>query len=254
LATVVFVHAHPDDEAIFTGGTLLRLAATGHRTVVVLCTNGDHDPASAQAATRVEEARVACDALGVQRLELLGYGDSGLFGEHETEAAFCRADPDAAAARLAQILREERADAVVLYDPHGIYGHPDHVAVHRIGSLAAGAVDVPTVYECTVDREYLHFVETHLVGHAVESLLGAEVTATNLAPLGVPTVMVTTTIDVRAECDGKRRAMALHASQIDEASETLTMDRATFEGVYGYEWYMRSSGPRGPLDLFDVGW
>ena len=24
----------------------------------------------------------------------------------------------------------------------------------------------------------------------------------------------------------------------------------TFDGVYGFEWYMRTSGPRGPLDEF----
>ena len=39
--TIAFLHAHPDDEAIFTGGTLARLAAAGHRTVVVVATSGE---------------------------------------------------------------------------------------------------------------------------------------------------------------------------------------------------------------------
>src|SRR5687768_17000399 len=38
---VVFVHAHPDDEAIFTGGTMAQLAADGHRVVLVVCTGGE---------------------------------------------------------------------------------------------------------------------------------------------------------------------------------------------------------------------
>ena len=88
------------------------------------------------------------------------------------------------------------------------------------------------------------------MGHAVESLLGMEVGATNSAPLGVPTVLVDLTIDVRAQRDAKRTAMAAHASQIAANSETLTMADDTFDGVYGFEWYMRTSGPRGPLDEF----
>ena len=140
--------------------------------------------------------------------------------------------------------------SLVVYVPGGIYGHPDHIAVHRVGRVAADLAGTPTLYECTVDREYLHFVETHLVGHAVESLLGMEVGATNSAPLGVPTVLVDLTIDVRAQRDAKRAAMAAHASQIAANSETLTMDDDTFDGVYGFEWYMRTSGPRGPLDEF----
>jgi len=44
--------------------------------------------------------------------------------------------------------------------------------------------------------------------------------------------------------------MAAHRSQIAADAEPLTMSAETFEGVYGYEWYMRTSGPRGPLEVF----
>jgi LmbE family N-acetylglucosaminyl deacetylase len=236
---VVFFHAHPDDEAIFTGGTLVRLAAAGCRTVVVLATGGGR---------RMEEARTACELLGVAHLESFDYGDSGLWPDDAPEGSFWRIDTREAAGRLVDLLRAHEATSLVVYDEHGIYGHPDHIAVHRVGMAAAALADVPTVYECSVDREYLHFVETHLVGHAVQSLLGMEIAATNTAPLGVPTVLVSTTIDVRDVCATKRAAMAAHASQIPPGSESLTMDAATFEGVYGYEWYTRTSGPRGPLD------
>ena len=42
--TTVFFHAHPDDEAIFTGGTIARLAAAGHRVVVLVATGGSTAP------------------------------------------------------------------------------------------------------------------------------------------------------------------------------------------------------------------
>jgi LmbE family N-acetylglucosaminyl deacetylase len=245
--TTVFLHAHPDDEAIFTGGTLMRLHEAGERTVVVLATNGDEHPDSGLARVRVAEAQAACALLGVRRVELLGFGDSGMDADQAGAQSFWRADHDAVAVRLADLLRDEGADALVVYDVGGIYGHPDHLAVHRVGRIAAALAGTPTVYEATVDREYLHFVETHLVGHAVQSLLGMEV-RTNAAPLGVPTVEVSVTVDVRAQAEVKRAAMAAHVSQIPPGSEALTMAADTFEGVYGYEWYVRASGRTGPID------
>lgn len=237
---VVVFHAHPDDEAIFTGGTIARLTDDGVRVVVVLATHGAHSSRSPLAEVRRREAERACELLGVQRVDFLGHADSGLDGDaaEEPGAAFCQQPVATAAAPLAALLRDEHADALVVYDAGGIYGHPDHIAVHRVGHAAALAAGVATVYESTVDREYLHFVATHLVGHAVQSLLGMEITATNVAPLGVPTVEVTTTVDVRGHSERKRAAMAAHASQIAADSETLTMDGETFDGVYGFEWYV----------------
>lgn len=244
---VVVFHAHPDDEAIFTGGSIARLAALGVRVVVVFATDGA-DPGTPLALVREAEARAACELLGAHRVEFLRHADSGLRGHERTDGvvSFTAAGPQATA-QLAQLLRDEHAAALVVYDEGGIYGHPDHIAVHRVGVAAALDACVATVYESTVDREYLHFVETHLVGHAVESLLGIEVERLNAAPLGVPTVMVSTTVDVRSQCSLKRAAMAAHASQIAADSETLTMPDETFEGVYGFEWYVRR-GPAGPLE------
>ena len=38
VATVVFFHAHPDDECVLTGGTMAQLATAGHRIVLVMAT------------------------------------------------------------------------------------------------------------------------------------------------------------------------------------------------------------------------
>src|SRR5206468_1414750 len=39
--TLVAFHAHPDDEALLTAGTLARAAAEGHRVVLVVATAGE---------------------------------------------------------------------------------------------------------------------------------------------------------------------------------------------------------------------
>jgi len=159
MAAVVFFHAHPDDEAIFTGGTIARLSDAGHRITVVLATGGElgvvpdgtaEDRLHLAGVRRAETARAAA-LLGVARTEFLGYRDSGLAGDpaNQDPGSLWQADPSHVAARLALILGEEDAAALVVYDEFGIYGHPDHLQVHRAGMLAAARADTRTVYEAT---------------------------------------------------------------------------------------------------------
>ena len=42
MSTIVFLHAHPDDEASQTAGTMRQAVDAGHRVVCVYATNGDH--------------------------------------------------------------------------------------------------------------------------------------------------------------------------------------------------------------------
>src|SRR4051812_18123355 len=145
--TLMAVHAHPDDEASSTGGVLARYAAEGLRTVVVLCTDGacgdgpggvkpgepGHNP-RAVAALRAAELEESRAILGVRDLERLDYGDSGMMGWDSNTAprAFWATPVEAAAARLAALMRRCRPDVVVTCDENGFYGHPDHIQANRI--------------------------------------------------------------------------------------------------------------------------
>ncbi len=250
--SIVFFHAHPDDEAIFTGGTIWLLAAQGWRVVVVIATGGEWGEAvpgfghADLAAVRRRETLAAARVLGIARVEFLGYHDSGLSGDpaHTCPNSLAWADEDEVAARVGTIVTEESASALVTYDPEGIYGHPDHLVVHRAAMAAAGGAAVSTVYEATVDREYLHFVETHLVVEAKRATGELGLAGTHV---GMATVEITTTVDVRSALAIKREAMAAHASQISETASVLHLPPEAFAGVYGYEWYVRR-GPPGPIE------
>src|SRR5207302_5631453 len=93
MATIVSFHAHPDDEAIGTGGTLAKAAAEGHRVVIVWATRGEHGevddgflaPGEALWERRIEEAAAAAEILGAARTEFLGYVDSGMMGTAEND-------------------------------------------------------------------------------------------------------------------------------------------------------------------------
>ena len=146
--TLVAFHAHPDDEALLTAGTMARAAAEGHRVVLVVATDGASGLVGSDvlaageslADRRLAELRRSATALGCARVELLGYADSGLDG-HRGRRGGVRPAPTSRRrpARLAELLVEEDADALTMYDPAGGYGHPDHVQVHRVGARAARA-------------------------------------------------------------------------------------------------------------------
>jgi LmbE family N-acetylglucosaminyl deacetylase len=254
VATIVTFHAHPDDEAIATAGTMARYAAEGHRVVLVVATRGEHGevddgvlgPGEALWQRRVVETQRAADVLGVARVEFLGYVDSGMAGTAENDASgsFWAADVEEAAARLAAILREERADVLTVYDENGAYGHPDHIQVHRVGVRAAELAGTPRVYESTINRDHLR----RLMREAQDELEAAGEgmpTEDDLGNLGVPEELLTTCIDARDFVEQKRAAMRAHASQISETSFFVAMPEDRFREAFGYEWFIRRGAPAG---------
>ncbi|HVE47704.1 MAG TPA: PIG-L family deacetylase [Acidimicrobiales bacterium] len=253
MATLVTFHAHPDDEAIATGGTMAKAAAEGHRVVLVLATRGElgevpDDLAAVQdlAQRRTDETMEAARILGVHRIEFLGYRDSGMIGTPENEAPDCfwKADVEEAAARLASILSEEKADVLTIYDENGAYGHPDHIQVHRVGVRAAELAGTPAVYESTIDRD--GFVG--LLERAEELGLTPPDDIGDLAGFGVPGALITTRVDVTQYLDAKRAAMAAHSSQIAETSFFLNMGPEAFTAVWGQETYICRGAPAGTAE------
>ncbi|MHB1138837.1 MAG: PIG-L deacetylase family protein [Microthrixaceae bacterium] len=249
MSTIVFLHAHPDDEAIFTGGTMARLSDAGHRVVLVVATGGElgrratgSDPLD---ATRRAETERAAELLGARRVAFLGHRDSGMEGDAANHAtgSFWSAQVPTVAAEVATLLRAESADGLVVYDPHGIYGHPDHVQGHRIGVMAAELAGVRSLHEMTVDREYLHFVETHLVE---EAALGGDLGLAR-SRIGYASVEIDVVVDVRSQLDRKRAAMAAHLSQLPGEAPVFALDDTRFADVYGWEWFVRR-GDRGAID------
>lgn len=261
--TLVTFHAHPDDEAIATGGTMARAHADGHRVVLVVATRGELGefapgalaPGERLAERRVAETMAAAKILGVDRVEFLGYHDSGMAGEPTNHAAgaFARADLDEAAHRLARLLEEEQADVLTIYDENGNYGHPDHIQVHRVGLRAAHIAKTPNLLEATINRDHLMRLMQEQAG-MLDSITADERPAVDdVAQLGVPEAALTTTVDVRDFVDAKRAAMAAHSSQITEQSFFLQMPVEAFREAFGYEWFIRHGGTPGDSEasVFD---
>ena len=262
--TVVSFHAHPDDEALLTAGTLARAAADGHRVVLVVATSGGAGLAdgkldtTALARVREEELAASARALGVARLVLLGHPDSGLGpGQRPADGRppFCEIDTELVAIELAAVLQEERADVLTSYDAAGGYGHPDHVQVHQVGMLAARMAGTPVVLEATIDRDRLLWA-TRLLRIAAAAVPLPFLP--DLRTAFTPRDQLTHRVDVRPHLDAKIGSLRAHASQagggdgVRTLALLLRLPRPLRRRVLGTEWF-REVGrqPGGPL-LDDV--
>lgn len=251
-ATVVLVHAHPDDETLLTGGTIARLSAEGHRVVVVTATDGGSGLTGTSELgdrrldqVRADELERACALLGVQRLVRLGHPDSGRHDEGPPDRFSALPIVDVAQ-EIAGVLRAELPDAVTVYDPAGGYGHPDHRQVHRAGMLAAQLVGTPLILQATVDRRALSRA-LRTIGWVPGLPDGFRASA--VADRFVAHDRLTHRVDVREHIGAKRAAMAAHRSQhsADSGDRTLAwalrLPRPVFDAVFGHEWFVEIGRP-----------
>ena len=263
MATLVFFHAHPDDESILTGGSIARAADEGHRVVLVVATDGRYGEVPddlAEGETLVErrrkESAASAAVLGIQRVAWLGYGDSGMTGweANADPASFPQADLDEAAGRLAAILEEEHADVLVTYDWHGNYGHPDHIKVHHVGYRAAELAGVETVYEATANRDAIRAqIEAARAAAGPDSeLFGDEFDPDGPAddgnPMGEPAEAIALQVDVSAWAARKRESIRCHRSQVTDTTFFLSMPEDEFNAAFGTEWYIRRGVPGPPRE------
>lgn len=254
--TLVSFHAHPDDEALLTGGTLARTAAEGHRVVLVTATDGGAAATCAAMARdlglrRRAELEDAAAALGVARVVHLGLADSGCAATRTGDPrAFGALPAEEAAAGLTDVLRAERADVLTVYDKAGGYGHPDHRQVHAAGWSAARAAGTPSVLEATVDRALL--VRVARLAGALRLLDPS--TSRRLAGAFSARDDITHRVDVAAFTAAKRAALRAHASQATGVGGTealrllLRLPGPLFDLVARWEWFAERGRSPGRCD------
>lgn len=257
MATVVVFHAHPDDEALLTGGTLARLVAEGHRVVLVVACDGLVMGAARPdgGTERLDELRASGRVLGASRVLHLGYADSGhgaeLYPDPPGRMRFVRAPIEEAAERLVVILREERAEILVGYDPNGGYRHRDHIRVHEVAERAAKLADTPRLMQATLPREPIaHLVRLIGMLRLVERYDTVEIRTAFTARADI-----THRIDVRKYADKKRAALACHASQTSGTGRSARLFRLmvrlpipVFGLFFGREYYVEIGPARAWLD------
>ncbi|MDA8310564.1 MAG: PIG-L family deacetylase [Actinomycetota bacterium] len=248
--TLMCVHAHPDDEAISTGGILARYAEEGHETILVTCTDGalgdapggvkpgepGHTPDEVVVLRRAE-LEASCAALGVGHLELLGYRDSGMMGwpQNDAPGAFWHASVEEAAERVGALMARYRPQVVVTYDANGFYGHPDHIQAHRVTVGAVERTGIPEkLYYPAVPLSAIPRLAERLAARGVEVPSGMED-----APFGTPDEEIGAVVDCSAFSAAKYASLAAHASQAENIF-FLSLGEEVFGQVFGEEAFVRA--------------
>jgi N-acetyl-1-D-myo-inositol-2-amino-2-deoxy-alpha-D-glucopyranoside deacetylase len=234
---MVVVHAHPDDETLWTGGMIARYAASGVEVTLVTCTLGEQgeilldqlrglaaDRADQLGGYRLAELCAACAVLGVTDQRFLGgigrWRDSGMVAQPGAMAsvpaqldsrAFAAGALDDQVDALAEVLEAVRPQVVVTYGPDGGYGHPDHVRAHQVTMAAAAQNrEVARVYWA------VHPASAVAAGvAALAAMPGLPFPLPDDHGLpGVDDAEVTTAVDVSAYRPAVLAAMRAHATQV----------------------------------------
>ncbi|OLF07185.1 N-acetyl-1-D-myo-inositol-2-amino-2-deoxy-alpha-D-glucopyranoside deacetylase [Actinophytocola xinjiangensis] len=249
---LLLVHAHPDDESLWTGGTIARYAAAGVQVTLVTCTLGEEgeiipealrglavDQADQLGGYRVGELRSACAALGVSDHRWLGgpgrWRDSGMAGvaANAHPRAFAGGDPGEQVAALAAVLAEVRPQVVVTYGPDGGYGHPDHVRAHTITTAACAATG-------GVDRVFHAVTSRRATEEGLAALAGVDDLPFTLPPIEdlavVDDALITTRVGVTEVVPAKLAALRAHSTQV-----------SVWESAQGARCYALSDGRAQPI-------
>ena len=207
---VMVVTAHPDDPEFGAGGTIAKLVREGREVTYVIVTNGNKGSADRAIAPerlariREEEQRNAARALGVERVEFLGYED----GEVE-DTRQLRLD-------ITRQIRRWRPGLIIAQSPDRTYTnfhgwHRDH--------RTTGSVVLDCVYPLA--RDHLSFPELlpEYEPHTVREVY--------LIQWEGPRLLV----DITETMDLKLRAITRHESQISDPGALEARLRQLFSGL-----------------------
>jgi len=258
---LLLVHAHPDDESLWTGGTIARYAAAGVHVTLVTCTLGEEgeiippslrelaaDAADQLGGYRIGELWAACAALGISDHRWLGgvgrWRDSGMAGvaANQHPRAFACGDLGAQADALAEVIADVRPQVVLTYGPDGGYGHPDHVRAHQVTMAACDAVD----------RVFFAVTSRRATEEGVAKLARiADLPFRLPEPAELPVTdddRITTVIDTSEVVSVKMRAMAAHPTQITvwhggDGERAYALSNGIAQPIPPAEFYMLGRGP-----------
>ena len=234
---MVVVHAHPDDETLWTGGMIARYVAARVNVTLVTCTLGEQgevlseelrglaaDRADQLGGYRLAELRAACAVLGVTDLRFLGgigrWRDSGMVAEPGARASvpaqlhprsFAASRLDEQVDALVTVLQQVRPQVVVTYGPDGGYGHPDHVRAHQV-TMAATA-QAPEVQRVFWAVRPVSSLAAGIAALAAMPGLPFPLPDAHGLP-GVDDTEVSTVLDVAEYRDAVLAAMRAHATQV----------------------------------------
>ena len=226
--TLLAIFAHPDDEAFGTGGILAYYASSGYRVALACTTRGEageiSDPAlaSPESLGDVREAELRCSAhtMGFDEVFFLDYCDSGMVGTdmNKDQTAYINAPDEEVIRKLVEIVREVQPDVVLTFEPYGMYGHPDHIAIHRHAvaafHAAADSNQFPGAGPTWQSGRLFYTAVPHSFFEGMAKLLNEPDAFKDFK--GLPDDQIQVDMDISQHIQAKWDALLCHATQFGE--------------------------------------
>lgn len=198
---VVAVFAHPDDEAFGPGGTLAKYALTSD-VYIITATGGEAGQNSLSnsekklSEIRKNELLASAKILGIKKVFFLGFEDGTLSNSIYHKIA----------SKIEKKLKELQPSTVLTYEPHGISGHLDHIAISFITTFVVKKLDFvkELMYYCMSEEESIPMDDYFIY-----------------FPKGYKKTEIDITIDTTDVWETKVKAMLAHKSQKHDAKRIL---------------------------------
>ncbi len=224
--TILAIFAHPDDE-IGVGSTLAYYGAAGVRTVLVCATRGEvatifcDDCATRAnlAEVRTRELECACAHLGIEELRWLDWPDGGVNILPRAEAA----------GQIVRQIRAIRPHVILTHPEHGLYPHPDHLAIWELVreafSAAADPAEYPDAGPAWAPARLFTRAISQSYFDAAPGLkdFRVELNGALLPFYGTPDAEIDTTMRVEAYVERRMAAWECHRSQHNPEGFSATM-------------------------------
>ncbi|MBM4183478.1 MAG: PIG-L family deacetylase [Gemmatimonadetes bacterium] len=255
-SSLLAIFAHPDDESLACGGLLARAAAEGARVSLLCLTRGEHGPTGGSLAAgvtladvRARELEAAAGVLGIHDVILRDHEDGMLPW----------IDPARLDADILEAIQSTEADVVVTFDEDGLYGHPDHVAVHARTTAVVGGLGAvgPALRYASMRpgamRELVSAASATLRGGDGGGGASRPAIVAGLDPdaFGAMAPLPTLVLDAGRFAGLKLRALQCHRTQVaGSVFELLTEPEARIIGVEHYRHASVGSGAAAFVDAY----
>lgn len=200
--TIVAVFAHPDDEAFGPAGTIANFSKT-HDVYLICATNGEagenhsDDKTNLLAKIRKAELEKSASILGVKRIFFLNYKDGGL-----SNNVYHKLAED-----ISEIINNLQPEIMITYEPRGVSGHLDHVAVSLVTHYVFEKnTDVKKLLCYTLLKEQTDKLRDYFI----------------YVPHGIKKEDMHLSIDISDVWDLKISALKAHKSQVKDVSRILS--------------------------------
>ena len=255
------VFAHPDDESLGAGGTLIKYAQEGVETYLVTATRGErgrfgnkeHPGLEIAGKTREAELLAAANKLGIKEVNFLNYIDGDLD----------KADHHEVIEKIVVHLRRIKPQVVITFGPDGAYGHPDHIAISQFTTAAIVCAADPGYKSGNGNShqvQKLYYLAWPLKKWKVyqEAFrdLKTIVDGVERRVNPWPDWAVTTIIDTAAYWNTVWAAVSCHKTQIASYSGLENLSEEHHQVIWGTQQYYRvfslvNAGRKRETDLFE---